>query len=265
MSIMSYFSAIRVDIKLQKLSSLFMCCLFFPVLSQAASTLPKAFVRLRDVDSTIVQEMRYFSYHNFIGRPIQGYLASECILTRAAAENLKKIQNELRQSNLSLKVYDCYRPQRAVDDFLAWGKVPTQDAMRKEFYPNLQKMELFAQDYVDNRSGHSRGSTVDLTIIMTPPEQQAAYRQGQPLVACYAPYRERFQDNSLDMGTGYDCMDLAAHSDNMRINPVAYYNRTFLYAIMKKYGFKNYYKEWWHFTLDNEPFPEHYFNFPVQH
>lgn len=236
---------------------------FCPMFSLAVPELPKGFVSLREVDSSIVQEMRYFGTHNFIGRPIDGYKANECILTREAAENLSKVQRELRQSNLSLKVYDCYRPQRAVDDFIAWSQLPNNNTMQKEFYPNLQKKQLFDQGYVMAKSGHSRGSTVDLTIINIPSPKQAVYSPAKPLIACYAPYLERFKDNSIDMGTGYDCMDTSAHSDNTKINTVAFYNRAMFRAIMEKYGFKNYEKEWWHFTLANEPFPEQYFNFVI--
>jgi D-alanyl-D-alanine dipeptidase len=237
--------------------------LFWPVLSFSATKIPKGFVYLRQMDPSIVQEMRYFGPHNFIGRWIDGYKANECILTREAAENLSKVQHELKQSNLSLKVYDCYRPQRAVDDFIAWSQLPNTNTMQKEFYPNLQKKQLFEQGYVMAKSGHSRGSTVDLTIINTPSAKQAEYSPAKPLIACYAAYLQRFKDNSIDMGTGYDCMDTSAHSDNTKINTVAFYNRTMFRAIMEKYGFKNYEKEWWHFTLVNEPYPEQYFNFLV--
>lgn len=237
--------------------------LFCPLLAMASNALPKGFVYLRDVEPSIIQEMRYYGHHNFIGRPVEGYRANECILTREAALKLSAVQKELLQSNLSLKVYDCYRPQRAVNDFIAWSQQPDK-LMQKEFYPHLTKKDLFDLGYVMAKSGHSRGSTVDLTIISVPAGLQAQYHPGQSLVACYAPFKERFQDNSIDMGTGFDCMDVTAHSDNAKINTVAFYNRAMFRSMMEKHGFKNYEKEWWHFTLINEPFPEQYFDFPVE-
>lgn len=236
------------------------------IFSQQArgSNLPTGFVYLKNVAPTILQDMRYAGYHNFIGRPIAGYEAAECILTRQAAETLKQIQAELKQSSLSLKVYDCYRPQMAVDDFIAWSKQPAAQQMKAEFYPRVDKSEFFKLGYVAAKSGHTRGSTVDLTIVPVPTLQQANYHRGQKLVACFKPYQQRFQDNSIDMGTGFDCMDALAHGDNHTINLVAYQNRQLLRNVMVKYGMVPYPNEWWHFTLKDEPYPDTYFNFPVQ-
>lgn len=237
-------------------------CLVFPAFSLAA--LPQGFVYLSDIDPSITQELRYFSDHNFIGRPITGYKANKCILTRETAIALSKVQKDLVKSKQSLKVYDCYRPQRAVDDFIAWSKWPEPSPTQQEFFPNFKKRELFSNKYIAAKSGHTRGSTVDLTIIPVPAPPQATYHKGQKLVACYAPLSKRFKDNSIDMGTGYDCLDKTANPDNKSINKIAAANRAHLRNLMEKHGFKISETEWWHFTLINEPFPETYFDFQIE-
>lgn len=228
-----------------------------------AGHLPENFVYLKDIDSSIVQDIRYAGDHNFIGRPIQGYQSATCILTLPTAQALHKVQTELRKVGLSLKVYDCYRPQMAVNDFIQWSQQPDQQ-MKAEFYPRVNKNDFFKLGYVAEKSGHSRGSTVDLTIVALPVQPSAQYQPGQKLVACYAPYGQRFKDNSIDMGTGYDCMDLYAHSDNRQISQAAYQHRLLLRHIMIRYGFVPYAEEWWHFTYKKELFPNRYFNFPVK-
>ncbi len=229
----------------------------------AGKPLPDGFVYLKDIDPGIVQEMRYASDHNFIGRPIAGYEAAECILTLPAAEGLHKVQMELKKLSLSLKVYDCYRPQAAVSDFIAWSKEVDQQQMKAEFYPRTNKADFFKLGYVAEKSGHTRGSTIDLTIIPLPVPHQPAYSRKQKLTACYAPLKQRFPDNSIDMGTGYDCMDVVSHIDDTSINPVALQHRQMFRALMEKNNFVPYEYEWWHFTVKNEPFPDTYFNFPV--
>ena len=231
--------------------------------TNAAPALPQGFVYLKEVDPTIVQELRYAGYHNFIGRPIKGYAAATCILTRPAAEALKAVQTELRKSSLSLKVYDCYRPQRAVNDFMAWSKDPSELQMKGEFYPRVNKADVFVLGYIAEKSGHTRGSTMDLTIVPLPLRKEASYEVGQPLVSCYAPYHKRFHDNTLSMGTGYDCLDETAHVDFEALSSLVHYNRLVLSGAMQRQGFVPYPKEWWHFTLKNEPYPATYFNFPV--
>lgn len=229
-----------------------------------AAVLPQGFVYLKNIDSSIIQEIRYAGDHNFIGKPIKGYEASECILTKQAALALRDVQSELKKSNLSLKVYDCYRPQMAVDEFIQWSKMPAENTMKAEFYPMVDKKNVFKLGYVGEKSGHSRGSTIDLTIIALPVQPQEQYHKGQKLVACFAPYKTRFKDNSIDMGTGYDCFDTIAHGDDKSIDLVPYHNRNLLLAVMEKYHFERYPEEWWHFTLKNEPYPDTYFNFPIQ-
>lgn len=228
-----------------------------------ASSLPPGFVYLSDIDASIVQELRYAGDHNFIGRPIKGYHAPECILTGEAAQALHKIQEQL-QPLLSLKVYDCYRPQQAVADFMAWSKQPTLQTMKREFYPQTDKEKLFDEGYIAVKSGHSRGSTVDLTLILMPPSPQATYHKGQKLVSCVAPLHRRFADNSIDMGTGFDCLDPLSSISRKDIGQPAYQNRQFLARVMTKNGFVPYAKEWWHFTLEQEPYKDTYFDFPIQ-
>lgn len=224
---------------------------------------PKEFVALSDVDPTIIQEMRYFSGHNFVGVPIDGYRAPMCILTRPTAEALHQAQLKLLRQGYSLKVYDCYRPQRAVDNFVAWAKDLNDQAMKAEFYPRVDKTRLFADGYIAEKSGHSRGSTMDLTIVKLPARQTRPYRPGQQLVPCYAPQDERFPDNSIDMGTGFDCFDTLAHTLDPRIQGEQRANRLLLKDTLEGLGFVNLAEEWWHFTYKPEPFPDTYFDFPV--
>lgn len=228
----------------------------------AHAALPVNFVYLRSIDPSVQQEIRYASNHNFVGLPIDGYEASACILTRDAALALSKVQTELKKSSLSLKVYDCYRPQKAVDHFIAWSKQKDKQEMKAEFYPRVNKEDFFKLGYVAEKSGHTRGSTIDLTIV---PEgsAQTKYYTGEKLVACYAPRNQRFADNSIDMGTGYDCMDERAHADNKEINVQAYQHRQLLRSLMEQNGFIPYPSEWWHFTLKDEPYPHTYFDFNV--
>lgn len=234
-----------------------------PVYGANVTALPPHFVYLADIDPTILQEMRYAGPHNFIGRVIHGYLAPKCILTKAAAMALKQAQLQARQKGLTLKVYDCYRPQVAVEDFYRWSQQPYLQSMKAEFYPRISKEALFQLGYIARHSGHSRGSTVDLTLVPLEAPPSATYHVGQPLSPCYAPYAVRFHDNSIDMGTGYDCLDKLSHLD-VPINPTAERHRLWLQQMMTSVGFKPYAYEWWHFMLQHEPFPNQYFDFPVQ-
>lgn len=225
--------------------------------------MPQNFVHLKDIDPTILQDMRYVTAHNFVGNAIPGYRAPTCILTRQAAQQLKKIQTAIRPLGYSLKVYDCYRPQQAVDAFVAWSLDASQTT-KAEFYPKLNKKHLFKLGYIAEKSGHTRGSTMDVTMVQLPAATQARYQKNQPLIACYAPYAQRFSDNSIDMGTGFDCFSVLSHPENVDISVQAYLNRMFLRYWMEKYDFVPLETEWWHFTLKNEPYPDTYFNFPVR-
>ncbi len=225
---------------------------------------PDTFVEITEIIPDVILEIRYFGEHNFLGTRVDGYLAPKCYLTRPAAEALALVQKDLRPFALSLKIYDCYRPQQAVDHFVRWAKDIDDTKMRKEFYPTVDKRNLFRDGYIDSRSSHSRGSTVDLTLVPVPPPVQPAYTTGQPLAECTLPAGERYADNSLDMRTGFDCFDELSHPENPRVAPPQRANRLLLKTLMEKRGFRNYDKEWWHFTLNREPYPDTYFNFPVE-
>lgn len=221
-------------------------------------------VSIADVDPSIIVEARYFGDHNFVGRPITGYEAPKCLLTPEAARALAAVQAEVRQFGLSLKTYDCYRPQRAVNDFVVWARDVADTLMMTEFYPAVDKSRLFEDGYIAERSGHSRGSTVDLTLVPLPVPAQPAWRRGDAQARCTLAADRRFADNSLDMGTGYDCFDPLSHTANPEVGPVAARNRLLLKAVMEKHGFRNYDQEWWHFTLRDEPFPDTFFDVPVR-
>ncbi|MEU3922042.1 M15 family metallopeptidase [Streptomyces sp. NPDC029004] len=229
----------------------------------AEPTAPGEFVALRSVDATIIQEMRYTSRHNFVGTPVDGYRQPLCIVTRPAARALHRAQSRLLRQGYSLKVYDCYRPQRAVDHFVRWARELDDEAMKKEFYPQVDKSRLFADGYIAERSGHSRGSTVDLTLVKLPALTTRPYVPGEPLVPCFAPQSDRFPDNSVDMGTGFDCFDTLSHTDDPRIQGGQRANRRFLKDTLSAEGFVNLPQEWWHFTFRPEPFPDTFFDFPV--
>jgi zinc D-Ala-D-Ala dipeptidase len=227
------------------------------------SRAPAGFVALSDVDSSILQDIRYATPHNFVGSPINGYLEPLCILTRPAALALHQVQVAARARGYTLKVYDCYRPQRAVDEFVTWAKRLDAQTMKAEFYPDVAKADLFAEGYIGAPTAHSRGSTMDLTLVALPPKPQPSFVPGQPLVPCTAPVARRFPDNSVDMGTGFDCFDSLAHTTDARVTGTPRANRLLLRDLMSAAGFANYRNEWWHYSLVHEPFPSTYFNFPV--
>jgi zinc D-Ala-D-Ala dipeptidase len=224
---------------------------------------PAGFVSLKAEVPSIKVEMRYLTSHNFIGRPIKGYRDPLCIVTRETAEALSEAQESVRRQGYTLKVYDCYRPQRAVDDFVAWGKRLRDQRMKAEFYPRVDKRDVFKDGYIAAKSGHSRGSTVDLTLVRRPPARQERYHRGDRLRDCAARRAKRFRDNSIDMGTGYDCFDPLSHPFNARVTGKQRANRMKLRRAMLAAGFKGLETEWWHFTLRDERFPERYFDFPV--
>jgi len=237
--------------------------LLVPAHAARDGSMPSGFAYLRDVAPDIVQEMRYHGWHNFMGRPVKGYEAPECVLAADAAKALKAANDELNRSGFGLKVYDCYRPKRAVQDFVDWSAKTEDQAAKAEFYPNVDKKDFFELGYVAKKSGHSRGSTVDVTIVVLPLRPGETYTPGQELVPCTAPYDVRFNDGSIDMGTGFDCMDVLSHPSSTEVPLVAQQNRMLLRKIMEKHGFVPYEQEWWHFTLKKEPFPDTYFDFPV--
>ena len=224
---------------------------------------PAGFVSLASVDRTILQDIRYATPHNFTGRVVDGYAEPVCLLTAPAAQALHRVQQGLVRRGYSLKVYDCYRPQRAVDRFVAWANDPADTTMKAEFYPDVDKAHLFDDGYIARRSGHTRGSTVDLTIVKLPARQARAYRPGEPLAPCYAPRESRFPDASIDMGTGFDCFDPRAHTLDPQVVGTPHNDRLMLEHTMEAAGFTGIPEEWWHFTYCDEPYPDKYFDFPV--
>ena len=238
--------------------------MFFPFPVPAAEDVPRHFVDVHKHIPSLQMDIRYYTAHNFVGHRIDGYNAPKCILTVEAANALKKVQADLAPFSLSLKIYDCYRPQRAVSHFVRWAKDTGDVLTKKEFYPTVDKSRLFVDGYIAERSGHSRGSTLDLTIVPLPLPAQDDYRPGQELFPCFLPAEKRFRDNSVDMGTGFDCFHDLAHTANMNIETGQRMNRLLLRSLMEKHGFVNYELEWWHFTLRGEPFPDTYFDFPIE-
>lgn len=203
-------------------------------------SLPKGFVYADSVIPDLDVELRYYSTNNFVGDTIDGYKANTLIITKGTAEKLKLVQEELQLHNLCLKVYDGYRPQRAVNHFIRWAKELNDTLNKQQFYPRVNKRNLFKEGYIASRSGHSRGSTIDLTI--------ADGETGKP----------------LDMGSPYDFFGEQSWVDYKDITEEQKKNRQLLQTVMLKHNFRNYSKEWWHFTLRWEPFPETYFDFEVE-
>lgn len=228
-----------------------------------SADLPEGFVRLETVAPAIERDIRYAGSHNFVGRPIAAYAAPACILTRQAAEALAAAARDLAAEGMGLKVYDCYRPAPAVADFVAWARDLSDETMKAEFYPRVAKNELFARGYIAEKSGHSRGSTVDLAIVTLGRPPAVPWTPGDPLADCALPAGQRRDDATLDFGTGYDCFDARAHHGAAGLAAEATANRAKLKAVMERHGFKPYPEEWWHYTLAGEPFPDTYFDFPV--
>ena len=235
-----------------------------PVASRAIASGPDDFIDVAKHIPSLKMDIRYYTTHNFVGERIDGYNAPKCLLTINAANALKKVQDDLRPFSMSLKIYDCYRPQRAVDHFVRWARDISDIRTKKEFYPTVDKSLLFKDGYIAQKSGHSRGSTVDLTIIPVPAPADESYKPGQELFPCFLPAAGRFGGRSIDMGTGFDCFHDRAHTANTEVLPNQRINRLLLKSLMEQHGFVNYPLEWWHFTLKNEPFPDTYFDFPIE-
>ena len=210
------------------------------------------FVNITDVVPDVILEIRYFSTYNFVGSRIDGYLQPTALLTREAADSLRAVSDDLKEQGYRLKIYDAYRPQAGVDHLVRWGKDLGDTAMKCYFYPNECKDSLFIKDYIATHSGHSRGSTLDLTLFDMRTEKEA------------------------DMGGTFDWFGLESHPDcggnpttgtyrqNDTITAEQFANRMILRRAMMRHGFKPYDCEWWHFTLRNEPYPDTYFGFPVR-
>lgn len=211
---------------------------------------------LESVDTVsldIAQDMRYHGANNFMGRPVAGYDGARCWLSRPALLALVAAQRTAMANGLRIKVYDCYRPQRAVDDFVRWGKDLMDQSTKPAYYPNVPKDELFTRGYIAERSGHSRASTVDMGLQVIDADRAARVLQGE-LVA----------GQDVDMGTPFDLFDERSHTESALVDATARHNRLWLRAMMDGHGWRNLPEEWWHFTLRDEPFPDTYFDLPVR-
>ena len=227
--------------RLLSLITLMILC-SLPGYSSVATNLPVGFVDVKVVIPDIQLELRYCTEDNFVGQRISGYEKPRCILTKKAATALKKVQDELKTFGLGLKVYDAYRPQQAVDHFVRWAKDLDDTKMKSKYYPSIDKKNLFKDGYIVGKSGHSRGSTVDITIVTL----------------------DSKKSEELDMGTGWDFFGPRSWPGSMTVSSTQRANRMLLQNVMKKHGFNSLKEEWWHFTLKNETFPNKYFNFLVK-
>lgn len=204
-------------------------------------TLPEGFVFLKEQISDLEVSLRYATTDNFTGRIVNGYHPKQKVIgTAALAQALKKAQSKLKAEGLGLKIFDAYRPQRAVDDFVQWSQRPKDTLTKANYYPQLPKDRLFEMGYIAMKSGHSRGSTVDLTLV---------YLEGKK------------KGKTLDMGGNWDYFGVRSHYDFNPLTSIQKENRKLLREVLLQNGFKPYEKEWWHFTLIQEPFPDLYFDF----
>lgn len=226
----------------------------------------KGFVYLHEIDPTILVSLRYTTDENFVGKPVDGYKKPVVIMTKQAAQALKKVQEEVAKDGYSLVIYDAYRPQQAVDHFMRWSKDVTDQTKKAHYYPRVDKAKVFELGYVAERSGHSRGSTVDLTLIKKSASLHPIIEKKRTLLDGFTI--TLLDDGTVDMGSSFDLFDVASHYENNLIADEHKERRTYLKNVMEKHGFKNYAEEWWHFTLKNEPYSAHldssYFNFPIE-
>ncbi len=197
------------------------------------------FVSIAEAVPDVLLDIRYYSSFNFIGERIDGYEEPVALLTREAATALNQVSNEAMQQGWRLKIFDAYRPQKAVDHFVRWAKDPEDIRMKQYFYPELEKRDIIPQNYIAEHSGHSRGSTVDLTLFDMASQKDA------------------------DMGGTFDYFGELSHPDYPGVTENQHGNRMFLQKLMVKHGFRPLDSEWWHFTLENEPYADTYFTFPV--
>ena len=230
--------------------------------AMAQGVLPADFVRLRAIDPSIAQDMRYATANNFTGHVMPGYDAGECILQRAAAVALKRVQADLARKHLSLKVYDCYRPSRAVAAMARWAADRHAIPDTRRFYAALKKDRLFTLGYIAMHSAHSRGVAVDLTIVPKR-AQQPAFDPTASYGSCAGPIAARAPDDSLDMGTSFDCFDVKSHTRAAGLTRDEQARRAMLVAAMTRHGFRNYGREWWHFSFPAAD-PRREFDFPVR-
>lgn len=207
---------------------------------RAYEVMPPGFVNAADVVEGLIVDMRYYGENNFVGTRIDGYERPRCLLTQEAAAALAEVQRDVAALGFGLKVFDCYRPTRAVAHFVRWAQDLDDIQTKDEFYPEIDKRDLFQLGYIAGRSSHSRGSAVDVTLV-------------------------RLEDASeLDMGTSFDFFSTKSWPSDITVTPEQHANRMRLAKAMTHRGFKPLAEEWWHFTPAEEPFPDTYFNFPVR-
>jgi D-alanyl-D-alanine dipeptidase len=230
--------------------------------SANAQTLPGGFAYLHDIDPTIIQDIRYATSNNFVGRPLAGYGAGECVVKREVGVMLQAVQQELSRQNLSLKMLDCYRPVRAVAHMVRWAQNGKETEAERRYNPAISKSELFRLGYIANHSQHSTGAALDLTLVDLKADNSVKFDPNKVYADCTAPAGARAPEGSVDMGTGYDCSDVKAHTSAKSVTPPQRRWRQFLVAAMARQGFTNYSKEWWHFSLPGAGGPA--YDFPVQ-
>jgi zinc D-Ala-D-Ala dipeptidase len=233
----------------------------FTVHTAAYSELPDGFTYLDQVDPTIQISMRYYSNDNFAGTRIDGYKRPRIIMTKQAAAALKKVQQDVAKDGYCLVVYDAYRPQKAVDHFMRWGADLIEQKMKPEYYPDLDKKSVFDLGYIAKKSGHTRGSTVDLTIIKLGNSLKNPSFQIRTINGNDIPFLD---DGTVDMGSSFDLFDDASHHDSPKMTPEYNAQRKYLRSKMEARRFKILKEEWWHYILKNEPFPNTYFNFDIE-
>ncbi len=227
-----------------------------------AQKMPAGFVYLRDVDPTIIQDIRYAGANNFVGRPLRGYEAAECVVKREVGALLKSVQEELALQGLSLKMFDCYRPTRAVADMVAWSRDGRETPAQKRYNPAFSKADLFRLGYIAERSGHSTGAALDLTLVDLKADNSGSFDPRKEYGDCTASVNLRAPEGSVDMGTGYDCADAKAHTAAKSITAAQRRWREKLVLVMARRGFVNYSKEWWHFSLPGTG--RSAYDFPIQ-
>jgi D-alanyl-D-alanine dipeptidase len=227
----------------------------------AAEPLPAGFVRLRELAPTIAQDIRYTTPFNFTGAPVPGYGRAECVLTREAATALIRVEWRLARQGYGLKLFDCYRPARAVAAFNDWVKRPGAPDLGRIFHPGIARGDLVARGYIAGNSSHSRGSTVDAGLVRA---GEAALPTPVDAGPCDGPAAIRPRESSLDLGTSVDCFSEKSALRHSGVTAEARRNRETLAAAMAAEGFRSYSKEWWHFTLAKEPFPKTPFDFAIE-
>lgn len=223
-----------------------------PASAAGLQTQPPNMIYLRTLAPEIKQDIRYAGIHNFTGRNIVGYQAAECVMPTPVAEALVRVQAALQPQGYGLKVFDCYRPVRSVGDFKRFALAPG-DPTKTEFYPRIDKKDFWHLGYVADKSSHSKGVAVDLTLTSSDALPAAVWTAQTPQVDCAAPYGQRFRDGGVDMGTGFDCFDPRAHTLDPQISSLARINRQRLVDAVAKEGFSNYAGEWWHFSYTKLP------------